>query len=286
MVMVPTTGAVHRPAARRGPGRANAAEPHRRRHPADPDQEVRARPLRAAAHRPQLHRDGRQRRAPGASPARRCASRRCCSRTAAGSCRCPRPRQALRGRQERRRHRHAERRLDHRVAGRPRPDHAGTTSCRASAAWSRRGQRSPTPRGGDGIDGSYKAAIAVVGERPTPKAPAIAPTTCASTPRTSPRSRGSRPAACPSSSCSSPAGRWTSPTNCPAGTRSSKHGCPAPRAPAWPTSCSGTPTRPAGCRSPGRDEPRSSRSTPATDRQRSSPSARAKRSQRPSAPTG
>jgi hypothetical protein len=40
-------------------------------------------------------------------------------------------------------------------------------------------------------------------------------------------------------SLSSPAGRWSSPTSSPRSTRSSRRGCPATRARAWPTCCSG-----------------------------------------------
>ena len=126
MVMVPNDWQNFiTPAAHRGAGRPGHDGPHRRREPADPDQEVRAGPLRAAADRPHLHLHRGQRRAPGAGPAGRAevagAAEERRQHPAAGHGQQP----DLRGRQERRQHRLPERRLDDLLAGRQRQRHAG-----------------------------------------------------------------------------------------------------------------------------------------------------------------
>ena len=136
--------------------------------PAHPDQEVRARPVRAPARRPHLRRRTvGSAGAPGARPAGGArvagAAEERRQRAAAGEDR----RQDLRGRQDRRRHRQPERRLDDQLAGRaparPRPGTTILQGIRRPAA--------PAPtvtysRDGAGIDGSYRRAIAVVGETP------------------------------------------------------------------------------------------------------------------------
>ena len=79
MVMVPNDcAAVHHRCCGRGAGRPGHDGPHRRREPPHPDQEVRARPVRAAARRPDVHRPRSAAPRTGRWPARRSPSRRCC----------------------------------------------------------------------------------------------------------------------------------------------------------------------------------------------------------------
>ena len=83
---------LHHHAARRGERGPGADEPDRRRGPPDPHQEVRARAVRAPVHRPPQHRRDRLAARTARWPARRPRSRRCCSRTSTGRCRCARAR--------------------------------------------------------------------------------------------------------------------------------------------------------------------------------------------------
>ncbi len=141
--------------------------PHRRRQPADPHQEVRARPVRAPADRPHLHVHRGQRGPPRAGPAGGArvagAAEERRQRPAAGH----RQQQDLRGRQERRQHRLPVRRLDHLLAGRQRRDHAGHLDPAGHPQHASAPSTTVTFNAtGAGIDSSYRAAIAVVGETP------------------------------------------------------------------------------------------------------------------------
>ena len=105
-------------------------------------------------------------------------------------------------------------------------------SCRASGPPSAPARTVTYNATGAGIDSSYRAAIAVVGEtpyaegagRPARRRWAWTPTDLStlSTLRGGRRAGGGR--------AGLRAGRWTSPRSCPTGTRWSRRGCPAPRA--------------------------------------------------------
>ncbi len=103
-------------------------------------------------------------------------------------------------------------------------------------------------RDGSGVDSSYRAAIAVVGETPYAEGQGDRPARSASTRPIWRRSSGSRRQGCRWRWCWSPGGRWTSPRSSAAGTRCWRRGCRAPRAAGWPTCCSATTLPPGSCR--------------------------------------
>ncbi|GAT71510.1 hypothetical protein PS9374_07202 [Planomonospora sphaerica] len=108
----------------RGAGRPGADVQDRGRQPAHPDQEVRARAVRAAAVRPVPDRRGRQRRAPRAGPRSRTEVPGAAQERRAPAAGEERGEDLRRG-AERRRHRQPERRLDDQLAGLLGEHHAG-----------------------------------------------------------------------------------------------------------------------------------------------------------------
>lgn len=100
-------------------------------------------------------------------------------------------------------------------------------------------------RAGEGVDGSYDVAVAVVGETPYAEGMGDRPGSLGLTRRICPPWGACGPPGCPWWWCWCPGGRWTWPGSCPTGTRCSPPGCRAPRVRAWPT-CSTGPTRPPG----------------------------------------
>ena len=236
MVMVPNDWQTFISLLRdRGAGRPGADGPHRRRQPAHPDQEVRARPVRAPADRPLVHRPPSAAPRTGRWPARRSRESQVLLKNAGNVLPLAK----------------ADSKIF--VAGKS-ADNIGNQS----GGWtiSLAGRAAATITAGHHDPAGHPATPSAAvhhghlqRRRHRHRQLATGPRSRWSARRRTPRAQGDRPGAhgpghrptwppsprcaapaCRWSWCWSPAGRWTSPPSCPTGTRWSPPGCRAPRA--------------------------------------------------------